>query len=339
MKEDTLEIAPAQRKQQTSALLIANPTSGSYQQHAQQIKGTVTYLQQQGWQVELRLTQKAGDASNIAREAVQNGIDVVVATGGDGTINEVIQELAGSETALGVLPSGTVNVWAREVGIPLDNASARSVLLNGQTRRVDLGKVNGHYFLLMAGIGVDGEVTYAVEKRPVKKLGVVGYLLAAAWYGLGYPEFRTKLKIDARSPIKTTALQIVIGNTQLYGGTIKCTWQAKCDDGHLDICIMHKQSMLGRIVVAIDFLLRRKERKQHVRYETCQTLKVYTRRPIAIQADGDPRGYTSGRKQPTIINIAPKALKVIVPLHLPGDLFTSEPDRNTADAKGTAFLE
>jgi len=97
-------------------------------------------------------------------------VDMVVAVGGDGTINEIIQELAGTETALAVLPSGTVNVWAREMGIPLDNFGARNILLKGQVRSIDLGQVDGRYFLLMAGIGFDGEVAYAVEKKACEAL-------------------------------------------------------------------------------------------------------------------------------------------------------------------------
>lgn len=325
MQENMLALTSRQTQPKSSAILIANPTSGSYFLGARQIKETITYLQQQGWEARLQLTKEAGDARRIAREAVEHGVGVVVAVGGDGTINEIIQELAGSETALGVLPSGTVNVWAREVGIPLDKTLARDILVHGQTRRIDLGKINDHYFMLMAGIGIDGEITHAVEKKPAKRLGVLGYLLVGAWLGLGYPAFRARLEIDEQSSFKTSALQIIIGNTQLYGGAIKCTWKAKCDDGLLDICIIRKRSLLGRLVVAGDFLLRRNERGRHIRYETCRSLKVYTRRPIAIQADGDPKAYTTGDASiPTTINIVPKALKVIVSSNAPEDLFSKE---------------
>src|SRR5438552_13501911 len=141
-----------------TALIIANPASGSYPFHERQVTESLAYLRRAGWSIELRLTGGAGEACQLAREAVARKVDVVIAAGGDGTINEIIQELAGSETALGVLPSGTVNVWAREVGIPLDNNGARDVLLHGQIKRVDLGNASERYFLLMVGIGLDGEV-------------------------------------------------------------------------------------------------------------------------------------------------------------------------------------
>src|SRR6266849_7834969 len=262
MQEETVMVS----RQHGTAILIANPTAGSYVQYADHIADAVSYLRNHGWQAELRLTQQAGDVRKFAREAVEQHADIAVAVGGDGTIHEVIQELAGSETALGVLPSGTINVWAREVGIPLDNMGARDVLVNGQIRRVDLGQINDHYFLLMAGIGIDGEVTHAVEKKPIKRLGVLGYLLITALLGLRYPSFKAYLHIKGRT-VKVRALQIIIGNTQLYAGAIKFPWEAKCDDGLLDVCVVRKRSILGRLIVALDFLLGHKNRQRWVRYE------------------------------------------------------------------------
>ncbi len=208
-----------------SAIIIANPNSGSYIFHGRQLEETLLFLRRQGWSVTLQLTAGAGDARRLARLAVEQQVEVVIAAGGDGTINEIIQELAGSETALGVLPTGTVNVWARETNIPLYSTGARKVLVNGEMRHIDLGKVKDRYFLLMAGIGFDADVTHAVEKRPIKRLGVLGYLLMGTWLGLGYQSFRVFVTINGRL-LKKNALQIIIGNTQLYGGTIKYTWQA-----------------------------------------------------------------------------------------------------------------
>lgn len=321
MQEDVQENMGEVSRQQITAILIANPTSGSYVQHANHIADAVTFLNNQGWQAELRLTQQAGDARTFAREAVEQHVDIVVAVGGDGTINEVIQELAGSETALGVLPSGTVNVWAREVGIPLDNIGARNVLVNGQIRRIDLGQINDRYFLLMTGIGFDGEVTHEVEKKPIKRLGVLGYLLIGTWMGIGYRPFRVLLELEGRV-IKLNALQIIVGNTQLYGGALKYTWLAKCDDGQLDICVVRKQNVLGRFAVLVDFLLHREQRRQWIRYETGSVVKIYTRRPVAIQLDGDPFGYTT-REAPTIVTVAHNTLKVIVPDQTAAEIFSS----------------
>lgn len=321
MQEDVQENMKMVNRQYITAILIANPTSGSYVQNANHIADSVSYLRNHGWQAELRLTQQAGDARKFAREAVEQHVDVVVAVGGDGTINEVIQELAGSETALGVLPSGTVNVWAREVGIPLDNAGACDILVNGQIRRIDLGQINDRYFLLMLGIGFDGEVTHEVEKKPIKRLGVLGYWVIGTWMGIGYRPFRVLLELAGRV-IKLNALQIIVGNTQLYGGALKYTWLAKCDDGQLDICVVRKQNVVGRFAVLLDFLLHREQRRQWVRYETGSVVKIYTKRPVAIQLDGDPFGHTT-REAPTIVTVVPGTLKVVVPDQTSAEIFSS----------------
>lgn len=328
MQENTVAQSMEQSSQQTHAktetlaVIIANPTAGSYAQNEHQIHETILYLQKHGWQVELWLTQAAGDARKLAGKAVQQKKDVVIAVGGDGTINEVIQELANSETALGVLPSGTVNVWARETGIPLENVGAREILLHGQTRNIDLGQAGDRYFLLMAGVGVDGEITHAVEKKPVKRFGVLGYLVVGTWLGFGYPGFRTVLQIGERT-IHANAFQVIIGNTQLYGGAIKYTWEAKCDDGLLDVCIIYKRNVFGRIGMAIDFLLRREQRRQWVKYETGQDIKIHTQKPIAMQIDGDSAGNTPARGLPPItFRVVPGSLKVIVPRNPPEALFS-----------------
>ena len=192
------------------------------------------------------------------------------------------------------------------------------MLVNGQTRRIDLGCVNGRYFLLMVGIGFDGEVTQAVEGKPLKRLGVLGYTLAVLWLGPGYRGFPVVAQID-RYVVKTRALQIFVGNTQLYAGAVKFTWQAKCDDGLLDLCIVRKRNLWGRLVVARDFILRRAQRRLWVRYDTFKTLKIETPEPIPCQIDGEAGGYT-----PVELSVASGILKVIVPQKTPEGLFSRE---------------
>jgi diacylglycerol kinase (ATP) len=301
-----------------TAVIIANPGSGGYFLHAHQLREIVAKLRRHGWQVELKLTGAVDDTGRLAAEAVAAKVQVVIAAGGDGTINAVIQKLAGSDTALGVLPIGTVNVWARETNIPLNCTGACEVLLHGRTRVIDLGCVNQRYFLLMAGIGLDAEITHAVEKKPIKRLGVLGYLLAGAWLGLGYASFRVHLHMNTRM-LSKKALQIIIGNTQLYGGAIKYTWRARCDDGLLDVCVVRPRSMLGRILVGIDFLLHREQRHQWVSYTKCASVDIRTRKPVAIQVDGDPIGFT-----PATFTVVPQALKVIVPQKTPPGLFSQD---------------
>src|SRR5258707_3996698 len=302
------------------AIIIANPASGSggLPHHAHHLHETLTFLRAHGWQADLWYTHATGEGEQLARKAVGQKANLVIAAGGDGTINEIIQGLAGSETALGVLPNGTVNVWARELGIPLDEAGARAVLVNGRTRHIDLGCVNGRYFLLMVGIGLDGEVIQAVERKPLKRLGVLGYALAALWLGPGDSGFPVVVQIDGLV-VKTRALQVFVGNTQLYAGAFKFTWKAKCDDGLLDLCIVRKRNLLGRIVVLWDFLPGPKKRRLCVRYDTFTSIKIETLQPVAFQIDGEAAGHT-----PATFSISPGTLKVVVPQKTPAGLFSRE---------------
>lgn len=301
-----------------TSVIITNPTSGSFHRHPADHLTTLAFLREQGWQVELWPTSGPGDAQKLARQAVEQKIQVVIAAGGDGTINEIIQGLAGSQTALGILPTGTVNVWAREMGIPLDIVKARAILVNGQTRSIDLGQVNERYFLLMVGIGFDGEVTQVVERRLLKRLGVIGYAMAAVWFGSSYVGFPVTLKIDGLSPLRTRALQIIVGNTQLYAGAFKFTWQARCDDGLLDLCVVHQRGFFGRLFVLRDFILRREQRLLWVSYHTFKEVVIETSKPVALQIDGDAAGHT-----PAIFRVAPGALSVIIPQELPAELFSA----------------
>jgi YegS/Rv2252/BmrU family lipid kinase len=299
-----------------TAIIIANPRSGYLPHHPNRLQEVLDYLHRHDWQAELWFTKKQGEGKLLAQKAVESGAAMVVAAGGDGTINEIIQGLVGSETVLGVLPTGSVNVWAREVGIPLDLHDACDVLVHGQTRSIDLGCVNGHYFLLMVGIGFDAEVTQKVEHKPLKRLGPLGYALAALWYGPGYAGFPVVVRYDDYV-IKTRALQVIIGNTQLYAGTFKFTWRARCDDGELDLCIVRKRNLPGRFIVVWDFFRRRDSRHRWVRYNTFSSITIETPRPIAFQIDGDPGGYT-----PANLIIKPGALKVVIPQRVPDGLFS-----------------
>ena len=298
------------------AVLLANEGSGSFAKEGSELEAVVTYMNEHGWDVDLQFSASPDDARQRTRSAVQQRADMVIAVGGDGTINSVIQELAGSETALGIIPSGTFNVWARETGIPLDISGARDVLLNGRTRRIDLGRVHDRYFLLMAGIGFGGTVTYSVKKEKMKRLGALGYLLTGVRLGLGFDSFRADITIDGR-PQRTRALQVVVGNTKLYGSLLKFTWRAKCDDGLLDVCIVRGARKFERIVIMLDFILQRRERRKWVTYTTCSSIEVRTRKPVNFQVDGEPIGRT-----PATFTVVPAALKVVVPQESPEGLFS-----------------
>ncbi len=305
------------------ARIIANPASGTLRHPTamRELEDAVAYLSARGLPTELCLTERPGHAIELAREAVRAGMAMVIAAGGDGTVNDVIQALAGHETALGVLPLGTVNVWAREVGIPLYTPDACDVLLHGVRRRVDLGQAGSRYFLLMAGIGFDAEVARQVEQSKLKQLGlkVLDYLATVGRLSVTHEPTRIWMVRDGKR-YSTRALMVIIGNTRLYGGAMTFTRNAIADDGWLDAVTVGGGGLMHRLAVLRRALLRRKSLGPRVRYDRAKRITIEATQPLPVQVDGEVIGNL-----PMTFTVAPRALTVIVPESAPASLFQKPP--------------
>src|SRR5215211_243182 len=166
------------------ATLISNPKTGRYASRRRPVEQLAAQLESLGVKVDLRLTQGPGDATEIAARAARNGSSDVIVAGGDGTINEAIQGLAGTNARLGILPRGTANVLARELGLPLDDQQAVAVAAQGKSRKIYLGiAINettneSRHFVLMAGIGLDASVVKRVQPSLKKRIGKGAFWLS-----------------------------------------------------------------------------------------------------------------------------------------------------------------
>jgi YegS/Rv2252/BmrU family lipid kinase len=302
------------------ARLIVNPQSGSMHggDGAWVLRETAIWLTRRGLPTELVPTEAAGHATELAREAARAGMEIVIAAGGDGTINDAIQGLVGSATALGVLPMGTMNVWARETGIPLGLAEARRLLLEGARRRVDLGRAGARYFLLMAGVGMDAEVVRRVEGNWLKRWGLkfLDYLLTAGLLGFTQQPARLWRHADGKR-YNTRALLVVIGNTRLHAGTLVFAHRARADDGLLDVVIVGGGDLVHRARVLVAALLRRPSHNPRVRYERWRSIRLESLPPLPVQVDGEWIG-----RLPMTFSVAPDALTVIVPHDASAHLFS-----------------
>jgi YegS/Rv2252/BmrU family lipid kinase len=305
------------------ARIIANPLSGSLHGDlgVEALEEAAIWMTERGMPTEICLTERPRHAHQLAAEAVRAGMDMVIAAGGDGTVNEVVQALAGHATALGVLPIGTINVWAREMGIPLKMAQARELLVSGARRRVDLGRAGGHYFLLMAGIGFDAEVARRVERGLLKRWGLklLEYAATAGFLSMTRPPTRIWMRCDGKRR-STEALMVLIGNTRLYGGAFRFAKHAVADDGLLDVVIVGGGSLLARVGVLARALARRGSLGPRVRYARCRTIRLESSVPLPVQVDGEVIGTL-----PMTFSIVPGALNVIVPADASPELFAREP--------------
>jgi YegS/Rv2252/BmrU family lipid kinase len=314
------------------ARIIANPRSGGLRLPLalNQLNQVAAALTEAGLPVEVCLTKRPGHARKLAREAVRAGMEMVVAAGGDGTVNDVIQELAGHDTALGVLPLGTVNVWARETGIPLSLPDAARVLLYGARRRVDLGRAGTRYFLMMAGIGFDAEVARRVEQSLLKRIGLklLDYLTTVGVLGVTQKPVRVRIRRDGRGR-EVSALMVVIGNTRLYGGALTFTRHAVADDGWLDVVVVGGGGLVYRLGILRNALLRRPRRGPRVRYHQARSIRLEADEPLPVQVDGEVVGTL-----PMSFSVAPLALTVIVPPDTHDELFSRPPlARSPAEAE------
>lgn len=295
-------------------MLVFNPTAGQAELLDRELNGAAEVWRERGWQVDLCPTQAAGDGRRLGQVAAEQGYDLVVAAGGDGTINEVVNGLAGTATALATLPLGTMNVWARELRLPLQPRAAAEAILSWKVRPIDLGRAGERYFLLMAGIGFDAAITAAVGANEKRRFGALAYVLHGIGQALRVRGTRTRLVIDGRR-IKARVLMVLIGNSQLYGGLIKITHRASIDDGLLDVCVIKGNNGLSAVRSLIAILRRRYSLDPEIAYYRARSVQIIAQPRLSVQVDGDSLGET-----PMTFEVAPGALRALLPPDPPEDL-------------------
>lgn len=305
------------------AHLIHNPTAGP-RDVRRALRSVRVLLERSGWDVELWLTEKPGDGVTLARAAAQAGCDVVIVAGGDGTVNEVVNGLVGAQTALAVLPVGTGNLWAKQLGIPTHTLTnplrlreTAAQLSEGTIRPVDVGQVNGRYFLCWAGIGLDAQVTTTMEPRPryTKRLGVLPYAIAAVLVARDFKGVRARVSLDGRV-VRGSALLILVSNIQQYS-MLNVACEARMDDGLLDVFIFKGLGFSYAVSHLLKIVSQRHLGDPRIVHRQACHIKVLTEQTIPVQVDGDPIGVT-----PVTIKVVPRALRVLVPPGAPSTLFT-----------------
>jgi diacylglycerol kinase (ATP) len=288
-------------------IVIFNPNAGQAESLERLIDRAADLWRDRGWCVTYAPTQFVGHGTLLARKAAQEGYDYAIAAGGDGTVNEVMNGLLHSQTALGTLPIGTVNIWAREMGLPMDVLGAARQLLASEVRSVDVGMAGDRAFLLMAGVGFDAAVTQSVDAREKKRFGAIAYVKQAIQLAWTFQGVRTLLRIDGKR-VRGRILMIVIGNSQLYGGVVKFTAHAIVDDGLLDVCVIKGRSMLTAPLRLFSVFTRNYNRDPKVVYFKASRIDFQGKKRLPIQVDGDFIGKT-----PMQFQVLPKALRVMVP--------------------------
>ncbi len=301
-------------------LIVYNPAAGQSPNLTSMLDRVAKLWRDRGWRVEIAATTAPGDATRRAQQAAEAGYNAVVAAGGDGTVNEVMNGLVGTSTALGVLPLGTVNIWAREMGLSMDMLKAAASLAESKLTKIDVGMAGNRYFLLMAGIGFDAAVTAMVNTEEKKRLGALAYIKQAVQIAWNFRGTRPKLKIDGKR-VRGKILMVTIGNSQLYGGVVKFTAHATIDDGLLDICVIKGEGMLSAPRRLISIFARHYNRDPKVQYYRGSTIEIRGQRgkSLPIQVDGDYLAQT-----PMTFRVVPNSLTILMPPNADRSLWQSQ---------------
>jgi len=289
--------------------LIANPIAGG--NALASIRRAQECLARRGCTVALALTGARGDARKAAAAAKIEGFDRIVAAGGDGTLNEVINGLAPSSIPLAFLPLGTTNVFALEAGIPFDVEQACAIALDGTPQPVCLGLAGETRFLLMAGAGFDADVVYRVSGRLKRWTGKLAYLVG----GLRTLAGPSAAPIEVAREDGTTVrgYHVIIGNGRLYGGRFSVTPDASLTEAALDVCVFLKKGRLPLLRCAAKIAAGRRLARPDA--ETFKARSVTVRgEGVPVQIDGDYLG-----RLPMTFRALPGELVLILPAGSPGE--------------------
>jgi diacylglycerol kinase (ATP) len=273
---------PPNPSQPRRLLVIYNPTAGWRRRRRMAL--VLEVLRRLGCAVTLRQTAARGDAEAFARAADPAAFDLVVAAGGDGTINEVINGLADSPLPLALLPLGTANVLAAEIGLDAAPRLVAEAIAFRPARPVFLGSANGRRFAMMVGIGFDARVVERLDLRLKRALGKIAYALSALGQLLRYRPRQYQVEIDGR---RFTAAAVVVAKGHYYGGRFVVAARARLEEPFLHVAIFERAGRWNLLRYAWALLADRIDRLPDVRVLPATSVTVRGPDGEAVQADGD----------------------------------------------------
>lgn len=314
-----------------SLALIANLSAGAGRNRRRTLGLAIRDLERHGFDVQVCIEKSSQQVTAKAAQMALKKTPFIVAAGGDGTVNAVINGMMeaskkqndryvlGGDTALGILPLGTGNVFAYNMGIPSYWRDACRVIASNQRRRIDLGRAallshNGkksdreRYFLLMAGIGFDAKVMEDTSLRLKYVLRDFAYVLTSLQNAVTYRGTKVTLKLNDKIIYSDKAWMVMVGNAASYAWDIRFTAKARLDDGVLDVCLMPYANKLISVRQVMQLLMGQHIERGSAKYWQMQRLQVYSEPAVPVQLDGDEWSTT-----PLELEVHPGALEVLAP--------------------------
>lgn len=291
--------------------IIINPVSGANSFNEVK-KAVIDFFEDQSYHFEIIETKGKDDAYNIAKQAILNESKLIVSVGGDGTINEIINAIANTNTCMAIIPNGTGNLLATSLGIPIDINKALKLISENNRKKIDLGKINGHYFSIIAGCGFDAAIMKNVKKEDKKLLGFLAYFIEGFKQAFMPKRAVFNMVIDNKK-IKRRGLNVMFINSgNIFGNLITLVPNASMTDGLLDVCMFSPGHTVDFIPVLWKILTKEnyenKLTKKRVLHFKAKNIDLKCRPKLPMQADGDFIGYP-----PVKVESCPAALEIIVP--------------------------
>ncbi len=266
-------------------------------------------MTEHGWSEPMWLETTSDDpGEGQARTAAKAGVDLVLACGGDGTVTASAAGLAATGIPLAIIPLGTGNLFARNLGLPADLGHALTVALTGGNRQLDVGDANGRLFLTMAGLGLDAKMLDGASEAVKKRFGWGAYVGSALRHLWDRP-MRVSLRTDSGSPLQRRASVLIVGNVGTLQGGLPLLPDAQPDDGRLDLVVLTARSLVGWLAVARHVLRRRPGATSRVTRRSFTELSVEVDRAYLWEIDGE----VMGRTRQLIVTVKPGTLLVRVP--------------------------
>ena len=308
--------------------MVYNPVAGRYPSRML-TERAASVLEQYGWEVEIETTTGGDHIFLLARQAAQDKKDSLIVVGGDGSLNKALPGLVGTKTALGVLPAGTANVWAREIGLPglswtrlnaLEESAHR--LARGRIQRVDVGLSNEKHFLLWSGIGIDAFIVHRIEPRKQweKNFTLVRYAANAVWSARQWQGVKLRIETDDLK-VEGKFMLAEVSNIRLYaGGFATLSPQARLDDGLMELWLFDGENLEELLQQAWSLWSGKHVNSKRVKFMQFKKVILESDAPIYLQMDGEPE---FGGMQVSI-KVLPRALKVLIPDQAPKSLFQAD---------------
>jgi YegS/Rv2252/BmrU family lipid kinase len=287
-------------------LVIYNPTAGQWRRR--RLSAALRALEALDCPLTLHETTQRGDAEATAAALTTNDFDVVVAAGGDGTINEVANGLIaapGPVPSLAIIPLGTANVLAQEIGLRGQAADVAQAIAHGTPMTVHLGQANGRHFIMMAGVGFDAHVVANVDLALKRRTGQIAYIAETFAQALRYGFPQCQVEINGQS---FNCRSVVVCNGRHYGGPFVAAPRADLASPRFEVCLLQRGGWRHVVRYGLALVMGRLSRLPDVRIETCESLRINGETGLPVQGDGDIIAHL-----PVEISVAEKTLELLVP--------------------------